>query len=112
MRAKEKETTDDEMAGWDHWVIGHEFEQTLGNSEGQGSLACCTPWSHKKSDITEQLNRTAIFWKKEKKDSNVLPISDVFQVLLAQYEPCEVVYFGKVYYASLQRPVQGKILQT
>ena len=102
----------DEMAGWDHWVIGYEFEQTLGNSEGQGSLAYCTPWSRKKSDITEQLNRTAIFWKKEKKDSKVLPISDVFQVLLAQYEPCEVVYFGKVYYASLQRPVQGKILQT
>ena len=50
--------------------------------------------------------------KRKKEDSKVLPISDVFQVLLAQYEPCEVVYFGKVYYASFQRPVQGKILQT
>lgn len=41
----------------------------------------------------------------------MLPISDIFQILLAQYELCEVVYFWKVYYASLQRPVQWKILQ-
>ena len=35
---------------------GHEFEQTLGDSEGQGSLACCSPWGHKESDTTEKLN--------------------------------------------------------
>ena len=33
-----------EMAGWHHWLNGHEFEQTPGDSEGQGSLACCSPW--------------------------------------------------------------------
>ena len=37
--------------------FGHEFEQTLGDSEGQGSLACCSPWDHKESDTTEQQNK-------------------------------------------------------
>ena len=32
------------MVGWHHWLNGHEFEHTLGDSEGQGSLACCSPW--------------------------------------------------------------------
>ena len=44
------------MVGWHHQLNGHEFEQTLGDSEGQGSLACCSPWGHKESDMTEQLN--------------------------------------------------------
>ena len=44
------------MTGWHHQLNGHEFEQTLGNSEGQGSLACCSPWGHKEFDVTEQLN--------------------------------------------------------
>ena len=48
--------TEDEMDGRDHQLNGHEFEQTLGDSEGQGSLACCSPWGHKESDTTEQLN--------------------------------------------------------
>ena len=48
--------TEDEMVGWHHQLIGHEFEQVLGVSKGQGSLACCGPWSHQESDTTEQLN--------------------------------------------------------
>ena len=44
------------MAGWHHRLDGHESEQTLGNSEGQGILVCCSPWGHKESDMTEQLN--------------------------------------------------------
>ena len=39
-----------------HQLNGHEFEQTLGDGEGQGSLACCSPWGHKESNTTEQLN--------------------------------------------------------
>ena len=39
--------TEDEMVGWLHQLNRHEFEQTLGDSEGQGSLACCSPWSCK-----------------------------------------------------------------
>ena len=41
------------MVGWDHQLNGHEFGQNLGNGDGQGSLACCSPWGHKKSDMTE-----------------------------------------------------------
>ena len=44
--------TKDKMTGWHHRLNGHEFEQTPGDSEGQGSLACCSPWGHKKSDAT------------------------------------------------------------
>ena len=55
-RQEEKGTTEDEMAGWHHWLNGHEFEQTLQDGEGQGSLACCSPWGLKESDMTERLN--------------------------------------------------------
>ena len=41
---KENAVTEDEMVGWHHWLNEHEFEQTLGDREGQGSLACCSPW--------------------------------------------------------------------
>ena len=53
---EEKGMTEDEMAGWHHWPKGHEFEQTLGDGEGQGSLACCSPWGRRELDTTEQLN--------------------------------------------------------
>ena len=43
--------TKDEMVGWHHQLNGHEFEQTLGNGNGQRSLAYCSPWGHKKSDM-------------------------------------------------------------
>ena len=56
-RQEEKGTTEDEMVGWHHWVSGHEFEQAPGDSEGQGSLACCSPWGCKESD-TEWLNNS------------------------------------------------------
>ena len=48
--------TEDEMVGWHYLLDGHEFEQGLGFGDGQGSLACCSPWDHKESDTTEQLN--------------------------------------------------------
>ena len=44
------------MVGWHHRLNGHGFEQTLGDSEGQGSLAYCSPWDCRESDTTEQLN--------------------------------------------------------
>ena len=46
-RQEETGVTEDEMVGWHHWLNGHEFEQILGDSEGQGSLACCHSWGHK-----------------------------------------------------------------
>ena len=46
------------MVGWPHQLNGHEFGQTPGGSEGQGSLVCCRPWGHKELDTTEQLNNS------------------------------------------------------
>ena len=46
-KQEEKRMTEDEMFGWHHWFNGHEFEQTPGDGEEQGSLACCSPWGHK-----------------------------------------------------------------
>ena len=51
-----KGMTEDEMVGWHHQLNGHEFEQTLGDSERQGNLVCCSPWGGKVLDMTEQLN--------------------------------------------------------
>ena len=55
-RQKEKRVTEDEMVRWHHQLSGHEFEQTLGDSEGQGSLVYCRTWGPKESDTTEPLN--------------------------------------------------------
>ena len=46
----------DEMVGWHHQLHEHEFEQGPGVGDGQGSLACCSQWSHEELDMTEQLN--------------------------------------------------------
>ena len=53
--------TEDEMVGWYHQLIGHEFEQALRVSDGQGSLPCCSPWGCKESDMTVQLNKNNVF---------------------------------------------------
>ena len=58
---EEKGAKEDEMVGWHHWLNGHEFEQTLGVSEGQESLACFSPWFPKESDTTEQNNNNNSF---------------------------------------------------
>ena len=57
---EEKGTTEDEMAGWHHWLDGHEFEWTPGVDDGQGGLVCCDSWGHKESDTTELLNWTEL----------------------------------------------------
>ena len=55
-RQEEKGTTEDKMVGWHHWLDRHEIEQAPGVSDGQGSLAFCSPWSCKESDMTVWLN--------------------------------------------------------
>ena len=62
-RQEEKGTTEDEMVGWHHRLNGHEFEQALGIGDGQGSLAWCSPWGRKESDLTEWLNWAELFLK-------------------------------------------------
>ena len=61
-RWEEKGMTDNETVGWHHWLDGHEFEQALGVGDGQGSLACCSPWGRKESDTTELLKWTELNW--------------------------------------------------
>ena len=55
---EEEGTTEDEMAGWHHWLNGHESEWTPGVGDGQGGLACCDSWRRKELDMTERLNWT------------------------------------------------------
>ena len=60
--------TENQLVEWHHQLNGHEFEQTLGNGEGQASLTWCSPWGHKESDMTEQLNNNkASFLTKEQR---------------------------------------------
>ena len=59
-RQEEKGTTEDEMAGWHHWLDGRESEWTPGVGDGQGGLACCYSWGRKESDTTERLNWTEL----------------------------------------------------
>ena len=59
---EEKGTTEDEMAGWHHWLDGCEFEWTPGVGDGQGGLACCNSWGCKESDMPEWLNWTELNW--------------------------------------------------
>ena len=61
-RQEKKGMTEDKMAEWHHWLNGHEFEQASGDGEGQGSLACCSPWGHKESDTTDRLNNSNIIY--------------------------------------------------
>ena len=52
---EEKGTTEDEMAGWHHWLDGREFEWTPEDGDGQGGLACCDAWGHKESDTLSRV---------------------------------------------------------
>ena len=76
---EEKGTTEDEMAGWHHWLDGRESEWTPGVGDGQGGLACCNSWGCKESDMTEQLNWTELNWHHRLAAMNVacssLPLS-------------------------------------
>ena len=81
---QEKGMTEDEMAGWHHWLDGCEFEWTPGVGDGQGGLVCCTSWGRKESDTTERLNWTELNWRnvEEKKfvlSSSLIPDPSLFE---------------------------------
>ena len=71
---KEKRALEDEMFEWHHRYNGPELGQTSGDSEGQGGLACCSPWGHKESDMTGRLNNHIPGRKREE------PIKDPFDL--------------------------------
>ena len=59
---EKKGMTEDEMVGWHHWFSGHEFEQTPGDSEGQGSLVCCSSWGHRVGhDLATKQQKFSLF---------------------------------------------------
>ena len=68
--------TEDEMVGWHHRLNEYEFEQTLGDGEGQGSLVCYSPWGRQESDMTEQLNNN-------NKEAIILYNSKQMEILLS-----------------------------
>ena len=78
-RQDEKAMTGDEMAGWHHWLNGQEFEQTLGDGEEQGNLACCDSWGHKESHMTEWLNWTEL-------NTNQIDVSFLFSLCRLSHE--------------------------
>ena len=82
---EEKGTTEDEMAGWHHWLDGREFEWTPGVGDGQGGLACCDSWGHKESNMTVWLNWTD--WKQLwcRLSLCIVPLS-------SRIETCFVIY--------------------
>ena len=58
---EEKEVIEDEMVGWtNHQLTGHEFEQTLGDSKGQGDWVCCSPWDHKQTQLSNWTTTTNV----------------------------------------------------
>ena len=91
---EEKGTTEDEMAGWHHWLDGHEFEWAPGVGDGQGSLACWGSWGHKESDTIEWLNKS---------NSNIKVIGISYFFLVAARKRSGASKFGDV-----ERKVQAR----
>ena len=84
-RQAEKGRPEDKMVGWHHWLSRHGFEQTSGESEGQGSLACCSPWGHKEPYTTEQLNNSS-----NPKTSNFFSFSLSLKSLVQKKRPGQI----------------------
>ena len=82
---QEKGATEDDMVGWYHWLRGHEFQQTPGDTGGQRTLVCCSPWSHRESDTTE--------WLKNNNMTIILPFSShmfPWHIMFWTMAPCLV----------------------
>ena len=85
-KQEEKGTTEVRMIGWHHRLDGHEFEQAPGVGDGQGSLACCSPWHCKEFDTTEQLNWT---------DWTTKPLTNAIHTC-SSWDWCELEYLPGV----------------
>ena len=73
--------TEDKKVGWHHQINGHEFEQAPGDGEGQGRLACCSPWGHKELDMTQRLNNEKTTLRVDSK--SLLSVKSFFVLLSA-----------------------------
>ena len=72
--------SEDEIVRWHNQFNGHEFEQNLGDSEEQGSLACCSPWGYKKLDMTQRLNNNKYMYY-----ANVYRIYIIIIIIILTY---------------------------
>ena len=91
---EEKGTTEDEMVGWHHWLDGCELEWTPGVGDGQGDLACCSPWSCKESDMTERLNWTELTDQWKRSESSERIVSSTNNARTTEY-PQTLIYTQK-----------------
>jgi len=107
-RQEEQGATEDETVGWHHWLNGHEFEQTLGDSEGQGSLVCFSSQSCKELDMTELLRQwmskymqSVLNFPTVSLQCGTFYLNYIFISKLAYYIKISFVIFKKVYLAVL-----------
>ena len=108
-RWEEKGTTENEMVGWHHRLNGHEFGWTLGVGNGQGGLACCSPWGCKESDTTERLNWTELkqIWTKIRSSKHIRPLLDIVK---NTYACSFLLLILPLILSSLPSPLNGKLL--
>ena len=90
---EEKGTTEDEMAGWHHWLDGRECEWTPRDGDGQGGLACCNSWGRKESDTTERLNWTELNWTIGGAKRLFMHLSPIYVSSLENYPFISFVHF-------------------
>ena len=96
-RQEEKGMT---VVGWHHRLDGHELEQVLGDDDGKGSLACCSPWGHKESDVTERQNWTELRGKGVREThERVQDYGDGWQTLLWWWSLWCIQMLNSVMYA-------------
>ena len=110
-RQQEKGTTEDEMIGWHHWLNAHEFEQPPGDGEGEGSLACCSPWGRRQSDMAEWLNKnspTELLWEVLKTFSATSE-SGCFNGTPLQYSYLENPMDGGAWWAAVHGVAKSRI---
>ena len=111
-RQEEKGTAEDEMVGWHHRLHGHEFEQGPGVGDGQGGLACCSPWGRKESDMSEELNWTELMIEIQQsptvcKDSKV---AMMYQTSLPSPQQIPTLTIDKELSEHQQKPQEPRLL--
>ena len=93
--------TEDEMAGWHHWLNGHESEWTLGVDDGRGGLACCDSWGLEESDTAERMNWTELNWGVHDLHFS-LPLLDKYSdSSLQTYAATPILLHAMIYLSSL-----------
>ena len=109
-RLRAEGATEDEMVAWHHQLKGHELEQALGDSKGQGSLACCSPWSHRESDMTERMNnKTAV--KINKLELYMLTRICIFNIQPLEWRKGFLGLFSSIYHFIWDRTIWNQSIK-